>query len=283
MRSGWNPTRRNRNTGTEKRGHGQDNRLVVPEGWPHDRLFFEKLNNPVVIPMKVNGTEITFIVEPTLDGFVHACTPEDAVRFLDLVPPSHLCGIEMMIFRQPKRKEIILHPVWGRLVYYSDLGRFSGTAIHLEAQKPGKRTRWPRSQTPPTAAEFKRLQQDGHVLLCGRRFFTMTSSLQAIRNTQLYRTLPHEIGHYRDFSASVLEVDDEFDEDLQDTPSGARYQRKTSDDKEAYAHRYASELTSRLKKSGKVPFDRIVDAKSMRKNGLDMGWFMLDGSDGTSR
>ncbi|KAF0814961.1 hypothetical protein IGB42_00037 [Andreprevotia sp. IGB-42] len=31
MRAGWNPTRRNRHIGTGAQGHGQDNKLVIPQ------------------------------------------------------------------------------------------------------------------------------------------------------------------------------------------------------------------------------------------------------------
>lgn len=37
MRPGWNPTRRNRNQGTAKRGHGQNNRMVIPCVWRSGR------------------------------------------------------------------------------------------------------------------------------------------------------------------------------------------------------------------------------------------------------
>ena len=45
---GRDPRRRNRNDGTARRGHGQDNRQVIPQ--PHlygDRSFFHVLKDPV--------------------------------------------------------------------------------------------------------------------------------------------------------------------------------------------------------------------------------------------
>ncbi|CAN7504086.1 hypothetical protein LJR118_003525 [Acidovorax sp. LjRoot118] len=41
MRPGWNPVRRNRNIGTPAQGHGEDNRLTIPES-RHDRSFFHE-------------------------------------------------------------------------------------------------------------------------------------------------------------------------------------------------------------------------------------------------
>lgn len=49
MRPGWNPTKRNRNIGTKKQGHGRDNRLVIPQAWPEDRIFWEVLRSPVLV------------------------------------------------------------------------------------------------------------------------------------------------------------------------------------------------------------------------------------------
>jgi len=37
VRAGRNPTRRNRNTGTAKQGHGQDNRHRLPRAWADSR------------------------------------------------------------------------------------------------------------------------------------------------------------------------------------------------------------------------------------------------------
>ena len=48
-RPGWNPSRRNRNIGTAKSGHGQNNRLVIPARWSDDRVFWEKLRDPIAV------------------------------------------------------------------------------------------------------------------------------------------------------------------------------------------------------------------------------------------
>jgi hypothetical protein len=54
-RPGREPTRRNRNIGTSKQGHGQDNRMVIPSRWPDDRVYFEVLRNPVPVVRRAGG------------------------------------------------------------------------------------------------------------------------------------------------------------------------------------------------------------------------------------
>ena len=44
---------------------------------PDDRVFWEVLPHAVAIPEKIGDCELTFLVEPTTKGFVHACTVQD--------------------------------------------------------------------------------------------------------------------------------------------------------------------------------------------------------------
>jgi len=46
-KSGYDARRRNRNIGTDKSGHGQNNRFKIAHAWADDRMFYEKLENPV--------------------------------------------------------------------------------------------------------------------------------------------------------------------------------------------------------------------------------------------
>ncbi len=43
QRPGWNATRRNRNIGTARQGHGQDNRMVIPSNWQDLRRYWKRL------------------------------------------------------------------------------------------------------------------------------------------------------------------------------------------------------------------------------------------------
>jgi predicted SprT family Zn-dependent metalloprotease len=270
---GWDARRRNRNIGTKKSGHGQDNRLTIPESWADNRLFHERLNNPITIEREINGNLITFLIEEIQSGFCHACTPQDIEFLLRLFPSVHLARIKMIVLRQPKAKERILSPVWGRLLYWSEIGLYSGPAIHLEAQLVNGTIRWDKSLTPDKQLELERLQHDGHKILSDRRSYRITSDLLAIRNTQLYRTLPHEIGHYVDYleSVTIRAGDDQDEREKLDSV----FRTKPSKDKEDFAHRYATTFYEQQVKQGHIPFSRIFDSARLAESGLDPRWFSV--------
>ena len=85
-----NPIRRNRNIGTSNAGQGKNNHLAIPESWADHRLFYEKLVNPVKICFDINSISLNIFVEPTRADFFHACTVEDILCLLKLIPSSHL-------------------------------------------------------------------------------------------------------------------------------------------------------------------------------------------------
>src|SRR5262249_22912475 len=118
MRSGWNPVRRNRNIGTAESGHGLADRLVIPERWRDTRRFWEKLRNPV--SLEVNG--FAFLVEPCLPGFAYAVTVDDIVKLLGFLPRDDVAGLQVIVLRQPTRKQRLLSRVWGRLIYFAEFG-----------------------------------------------------------------------------------------------------------------------------------------------------------------
>ena len=204
-RPGYNPTRRNRNIGTENAGYGQNNRLVIPAAWADDRRYYEKLVNPIEVAVKVRSVSLQILVEPPLIGFAHACTIDDIEHLLQLVPVAHFQAFRLIVLRQPKRKERNLSPTWGRWVYWSNIGVHSGSAIYLEAQDLSRPIRWSTSLTPDYARELDRLHEDGHMVSSGKRSHLITCTLDSTRRTQLYRTLPHEIGHYVHYLQTVEE------------------------------------------------------------------------------
>lgn len=55
MKSGQNSTRRNRNIGTAKSGHGQDNRLVISICDPRAAYHYESLKSYTAVPREING------------------------------------------------------------------------------------------------------------------------------------------------------------------------------------------------------------------------------------
>ncbi|RWN42293.1 MAG: hypothetical protein EOS03_28750 [Mesorhizobium sp.] len=130
----------------------------------------------------------------------------------------------------------------------------SGPAIFLEACGVGDIIDWPTSLDSEDAAELDRLRLDGHdVSQVGKKHF-VSPSLDAVRATQLYRTLLHEIGHWRDRLKKV-EMPSDQGEDYSTLYD--RYFARPKSEREAFAHRYADNLRATLEKKGVIPFPRI--------------------------
>ncbi|MGQ0843497.1 MAG: ImmA/IrrE family metallo-endopeptidase [Sporichthyaceae bacterium] len=276
-RGGWNPSRRNRNIGTAKSGHGRDNRLTIPERWSDDRVFWERLRDPVVVRRSDDETDFVVLVEPVLDGFTHCCTPDDVFAVADMIPVDDLDDLRLFVLRQPTRKQLVLSSVWGRMAYFADLGRLSGPAVYLEAQELGRPSRERRSMSVDERREFERLVADGHrVEETSWGYRWEPRMLDATRATQLYRTLLHEAGHQADYLRSVDRPRDALPYDHPEWDRlGERYWAKSNREKEVFAHRYAEELGARLRREGKIPFDRMADPDRLREEGLNPSWFGL--------
>jgi hypothetical protein len=264
MRSGWNPTRRNRNIGTAKSGHGQDNRLVIPSSRRDPRPFWSRIGPHVTVTRRVRWAAVAVLVEPVRDASVHACTVDDLCHMLERIP-SDWYGIELFILRQPKKKEQTLRSAWGRLAYGLEIGPHRGPAVILEAVDLARPRRWPKSLPPEDVAELERLRADGHRITTTKREYIIHSDVDASRATQLYRTLLHEIGHWVDYKEKVwmaLDATQSHDELWE------RYFQRPASEREAFAHRYADDLGARLRASGAIPFERIFDPISLRRDGL---------------
>ncbi len=273
--SAWNSTRRNRNIGTEKSGYSQNNKLVIPERWADYRVFWERLNNPIFHPLSIKGHQITLVIEPPKDGYIHASTPHDVVNVLKLVNQEHLEEIELLVFRQPKKKEEVLKPAWGRFVYYADLGRYSGPAVYLEAIKTGCTIKWSNKLNPYQQKELTSLETDGHSIVKVKRSYEINTTPNAVRNTQLYRTLPHEIGHAVDYLYHSLKPSLQSNSDAEDEFITRVYDSKPSLDKEEYAHRYAREFYSKWSEAGALPFERQYEKEQLEAMGLNPKWFYI--------
>ena len=159
MRPGWNSTRRNRNIGTAKQGYGQDNRMVIPRR--SSPFFYEDLTDYSEVVTKAHCWEFRFIVEHTRPNCVHACTVDDLVEMLHLLPANDLAGINLVVLRQPKRKEELLQSCWGRLSFDARVGPYAGSAIFLESVDLADPIRWNKSLSPNNARELERLREDG--------------------------------------------------------------------------------------------------------------------------
>lgn len=256
MRPGWNPTRRNRNAGTKAHGHGQDNRMTIPESWRDRRCYYEKLSSYTVVTRMVGGRELKFFVEPTRPDWFYPCTVDDICKVLAHCEPEEASSFDFIVMRQPTRKQKLLCPVWGRAIWMFDIDKYRGAAIVIEACNRSPIT-WGKSLDPEDTRELERLRADGHDVRNTRRGFEIHLTPDSLRNTVLYRTLLHEIGHHVDRNRCS---EDEWD-------------GKISAVKEDYAHGYAQVLYEALAKQGVVPFTPIIDDKSMADDGLKREWF----------
>ena len=256
------------NIGTSKQGYGKDNKLVIPDRWSDLSIYWERLNNPVTVPITVNDHDINILVEPTIYGCFHACTVEDIEFLLQQIPVKHLQEVQLIVLRQPKKKEQILCPVWGRMAYWANIGKFSGPAIYLEAQPQDVKLTWSKKLSVQQNIELERLRQDGHKISEDKRSFCISTCLQSVRNTQLYRTLPHEVGHHVDYLVHVTEASaqNRQEEDL----LLEKYWSKPKHDKEVFAHRYADEFYQK----NRVTFSRIENPEKMMLCGLSPEWFL---------
>jgi hypothetical protein len=257
MRPGFEPTRRNRNIGTAKRGHGADNKMRIPSVCGLDRIWWEQIRGYDFIEKIVANRTIRFIVEHPREGSVHACSPEMICALLELIPSDDWLGIDCFVFRQSTRKQWLLNPVWGRLAMHAEIGQpgkpniYAGPAVLLEASDFSAPITWSRSLDPESAKELERLRDDGHTIVEGRRDYSIWGDLIAVQATQLYRTVLHETGHWVDWLEKV-ERPSRCTEGSYSTLSDAYWARPSSE-REAFAHSYADLLRKRLISEGKIP------------------------------
>lgn len=256
MSSTYNPTRRNRNIGTPKQGYGQNNRMVIPQLFASKHGSTAQIGSHEKLIHEVNGRKVTFIVEHPNRGFLHACSVEDVLFMLSHIPSTDWVGLSTFVFRQSTRKTRIINPAWGRLYYLAEFtfsprrGRWNGPAIFLEACKVSDIFKWPISLGREDRNELERLRADGHGIERIGRNHIISSRIEAVRSTQLYRTLLHEIGHWVDWLEQVETRDGDFSELLD------LYFARPKSEREAFADRYADHWQEILRNKGIIPFDR---------------------------
>lgn len=279
---GYNPVRRNRNIGTAKSGHGQNNRMAIPQIARGEREFWELAQGTQRICRIVSGRSLTFFVQQTRKDCVHACTVDDITNVMSHVPDSDWTGLDAIFLRQPSRKEQVMAPVWGRLAYAADIINernqilYSGPAIILEAINPTEPFKFGKRLSPEGSEEIERLISDGHKLRPGDKANTFDMSLESCRATQLYRTLLHELGHWADFlekverPASALSDGSDVYPDLLE-----KYHRRPKREREQYAHKYAENLRLRLVKTRVIPFSRQLDCERLESEKLRLTDFTL--------
>ena len=175
--------------------------MSVPQIARGENEFWERVDGAREVLRVVSGRIVRFFVQPTLKHSVHACTVDDITHLLAQIPGGDWEGIGAILLRQPRRKESILEPVWGRLAYAADFvdrrGQliYQGAAIVIEAVDLKKPFRFGKKLGPEGLAELERLESDGHRFRLDDMRNTIEPTLDACRTTQLYRTFVHELGH----------------------------------------------------------------------------------------
>lgn len=268
----YNPTRRNRNIGTKKSGHGQTNRLNIP-GRPGE-IFWQRIDGAREVVRTVAHRQVRFFVQSTRSDCVHSCTIDDLATMLSVVPAADWEGIGAIVLRQPTRKQHTLRSVWGRLLYSAELVtgngqiRYAGPAVMLEALNPSTPIKFGKSLSPADSIELERLLGDGHRLRPNDPHNTLISTLDACRSTQLFRTLPHEIGHWTDYQTFAARCGD--------SEEGWAYFDRPPSERERYAHDYSQRVTAALAATGRIPFPRITNLQQIEKDGLSATDFFGD-------
>ncbi|GHU29913.1 hypothetical protein AGMMS50256_15760 [Betaproteobacteria bacterium] len=244
--------RRNRNIGTVKQGHGQNNRMRIPYSGLLD--YTERLTEYKKITHVINGHEFIFVVEKTRANCYHACSVADVAFMLAHIPAEDYGDLRYIVFRQPKRKEEILSSVWGRLRYSYEFEGICKPAVVLEALSFPGQLRWKKSLTIEDRNELERLKKDGHVFVADKKGYTSSLTPETVRATQLYRTLLHELGHYVQYRQIVTALLPEFAEMSEEARENYFWDSVPSEEREKFAHAYADRLRETLLAQEVIPF-----------------------------
>jgi hypothetical protein len=215
------PTRRNRTIGQP--GHGSSTAVPfdIPEPGRDWNLVVARLDPVTAETFEVHGAELTVLTQEPTAPWIHTCTAEDVAGVLRRLPAADVAGIGLVVLRQPTRKQLLFSDAWGRIVYDLHWRAYRGPVIMLEALVPDTWLRWNRSIGPDAQRELARLEADGLQMRPTRRGPELLMTAENARRTQLYRTLPHEVGHWVDYRDGLLD------------------RRRPRREREDFAHRYA--------------------------------------------
>ena len=126
---------------------------------PDRDSILRRLADPRFVEVEVAGAVRSVVVERTRPGVMHACTVDDILEMLEQVDAAHLVDLDLIVLRQPTRKQENLEPVWGSLRYYLQFGRHAGGALILDAVPETVVVHFDRKMPPDQQAELDRLQQ----------------------------------------------------------------------------------------------------------------------------
>ncbi len=269
------PTRRNRNQGTAKRGYSKDNAFVVPSGREWWRSYAEGLRDYVQVERLIDGRRLQFLIEPVEYGCVHPCTPDDVVYMLELLPAQATAGpypLQAVIMRQAPKKESLLRGAWGRFCPSVNVGPVDGAVIFLEAAMPHAKWNWARKLSLEDQSEVRRMDAllervagtgNGHRYKMG---------FAGLRRWVLYHTLIHEVGHWMDYRRMVVWPYERGEVEL--TEAIDAYWRRPRAERESFAHRFSDEWRDELARRDRgIPFAQQLYGPRLKEEGLDPSWF----------
>jgi hypothetical protein len=170
--------------------------MSIPYSYSRHKTFYENLADYTTLKKTINCHEFLFIIEKTKPNYKHACSVEDIEAVVAHIPPNDYGNMKFFVLRQPKRKEEILSPVWGRLVSEYTFANETKAAIIIEALDYTQVIKWSKKLSVEDKRELERLISDGHRVADRGRNYTISYNIDSVRNTQLYRTIPHEFGHH---------------------------------------------------------------------------------------
>jgi hypothetical protein len=265
------PHRRNKNIGTRKSGYRRQSKFGVPT--TPAITFYEHLKDSVKIHRYLKESRLDFYIEPPAGGRIYHCTPDDVVRVLSEITNSSLKDFKTIVFRNSSAKQETLVPAWGRMKYGSSLSRTTGPVVFIESQKPDLKMKFSRKLNSFYFNEIKKLENEGHDIEFTKRHVIIHCNSAAIRSTQLYRTLFHEIGHYNDYYQQV-ELPNLYQDEYE---SWGRlydnYFNKPTREREEAAERFAGLVKSQLMEQKIIPFASTSFAGSDISSELNLDWF----------
>ena len=249
----------NRNTGTSWSGYSKSNDMRVPASWQDKHgnysMFYERLEVAREQEVSIRGFQLKVLYEEPREGFTYGCTPSEVIRVLASAADVSPSLPDIVAFWQPTRKQQTQKPVWGRFLYFAEIGKYMGTAIVLEAQELGTLLKWSQRMTIEDRAEDERLLVDGHPFVEAKRHFQAELIEGAVRNTMLYRTLIHELGHLVHHHQNMLNARTALNEDQE--LAEEIYFSKPASERETFAHVFAEKISQSLRASGAIPFDPL--------------------------
>ena len=143
----------------------------------------------------------------------------------------------------------------------------------IEAVAVGLIFKWSNRLDSYGRKELLSLEKDGHKIEKFKRGYNIITTPTSVRNTQLFRTLPHEIGHGVDYLENCLKLCSKAKTDEELAYIKRLYRSKPYLDKEEYAHRYGREFYEKYTAQGLLPFERLYDEDYLNALRLDPKWF----------